>query len=1246
MTSGPLHLQVADFADADHWRWVLTNADGAFLADHPVALDRGDKEYRGFVALPEYLAHYSDPDPQKRPDDERRLVAEVGAWIGEKVFGPLGERILEDTPTVVRVSVPGNAAVLLTYPFELAHVDGRPLALQDVSLALEIAGEAPRANARPVGNRLRLLALFSLPPTTSPLNLRRERQMLRQLVTELTGAAGLAVELKVLQYGVTRDSLRTVLQEGAGWDVVHFSGHGAAGSLFLEDATGGFDLVSSADLAGLLRLTRKQLKLVTLSACHSAAATVEQTLAWLGIDAPPRRDQGGTRKSAETEAPPVVARALVAALDAGVVAMRYAVEDEFAVDLAHQLYTHLFRNEQPLPRAAQLALSAATDDGEAASVGALSVATPALFGARAADLTLTPPLQTDTSFKAPATGLFGFPKEPPRFVGRVAAMTRASAALARQSGQAGVLFHGMAGAGKTACAVELAHHHAAAGRFRAFVWYQAPEEGKDIALARRDFALALEKQLPDVALVHLVDRPEELRAWLPRFRQTLRDTAALIVLDNLETLLTPAGAWRDPFWGEVMAALLGHGGLTRTVLTSRVPPAGLPAPVAVVPVHALARDEALLLARELPGLGALIRGAAAGIGVAEGRDLARRALRVVQGHPKLIELAEGRAADPAVLRDQVERAEAAWAGGALDAFFTDGESRGDAEDFFRQLEGWTNGIAATLPEAARTLFYFLCALEEDDREGWIVEAKWADLWRRLGRPEPAPDPAEGLAALTAAGLAEVAALTTADDEEEDGDYRIHLHPGVADAGRTAAGEGFQAAADAELGAFWYSVFRQAAKAESEGQPAGPLVVRAGLAGAPYLMRQAEWAAASALLEQVFHRDQSPATLGAVLPRMARIAAATAGSDLEFAVRGVLAGMLAAAGRRDEAEVALRDIVDRAEAARQFRTASGAAAHLINLLLASDQAQAALAVAERKPDLSRRAGLGPWTQVLDEGRHLQLLLALGRAQEALDGVVALRDRMRALPDDTGTEEAVHPWHVREVVLDVGRTAALALERWADALALNAEQVQSKAARGATALELARSRFNDYGPLLRLGRPAEARTLLRDCRAAFEAANEVEMLGKVLSALADLEAETTGPAAARGFAETALRYSYLAGDVEGIAISHNNLANYIGRADGASRQIFAHRLAAVLNNVLTKSGNLPRHASNLLSDFQEFQESSTRSLPTSFAALCATVEQVEGVRFAELFARLAGPDTDPDALLQEVIAQAFQALENPE
>jgi hypothetical protein len=45
------------------------------------------------------------------------------------------------------------------------------------------------------------------------------------------GARGLAVELHVLQYGVTRDRLRDLLEQGEGWDVIHFSGHGLPGAL-------------------------------------------------------------------------------------------------------------------------------------------------------------------------------------------------------------------------------------------------------------------------------------------------------------------------------------------------------------------------------------------------------------------------------------------------------------------------------------------------------------------------------------------------------------------------------------------------------------------------------------------------------------------------------------------------------------------------------------------------------------------------------------------------------------------------------------------------------------------------------------------------------------------------------------------------------------------------------------------------------------------------------------------------------
>lgn len=236
--------------------------------------------------------------------------------------------------------------------------------------------------------------------------------------------------------------------------------------------------------------------------------------------------------------------------------MRYAVEDEFAMNLARELYDRLFRQKQPLPQATRLALAsiAGTKNGGAA-VGALSAAAPALFGPRAADLTLVPPpkrpgINTDTS-------LAYVPKQPDHFVGRVSAMTRASAALAVESSRSGVLFHGMAGAGKTSCAVELVYHHAAVDRFQAFVWYSAPEQGKDIALALRDLTLALERQIPDLAMLQVIDRTDALRDWLPHLTEALENNAVLVVLDNLESLLTEAGGWRDEAaWGLLVEALL------------------------------------------------------------------------------------------------------------------------------------------------------------------------------------------------------------------------------------------------------------------------------------------------------------------------------------------------------------------------------------------------------------------------------------------------------------------------------------------------------------------------------------------------------------------------------------------------------------------------------------------------------------------------------------------------------------------
>ena len=74
----------------------------------------------------------------------------------------------------------------------------------------------------------------------------------------------------------------------------------------------------------------------------------------------------------------------------------------------------------------------------------LSVATPIFFGPRAAATALIPPDQPP-EFDLQPTGMFNFPDEPERFVGRLLPMLRATQGLAPGSARRGVLFHGMAG---------------------------------------------------------------------------------------------------------------------------------------------------------------------------------------------------------------------------------------------------------------------------------------------------------------------------------------------------------------------------------------------------------------------------------------------------------------------------------------------------------------------------------------------------------------------------------------------------------------------------------------------------------------------------------------------------------------------------------------------------------------------------------------------------------------------------------
>ena len=95
------------------------------------------------------------------------------------------------------------------------------------------------------------------------------------------------------------------------------------------------------------------------------------------------------------------------------------------------------------------------------------------------------------------------------------------------------------------------------------------------------------------------------------------------------------------------------------VVTSRRVPAALTG-LRVEAVDALSADEALLLARELPNLRRLIADELPDIDRDDSRRLALGVLNIAQGHPKLLELADGQASRPDQLGVLVAAGDQAW----------------------------------------------------------------------------------------------------------------------------------------------------------------------------------------------------------------------------------------------------------------------------------------------------------------------------------------------------------------------------------------------------------------------------------------------------------------------------------------------------------------------------------------------------------------------------------------------------------
>ncbi|WP_327035025.1 hypothetical protein [Micromonospora ureilytica] len=1214
-----LDLCAVDVIDPLHWRWVLVEPDtGRQLAEHTVTLDRRRWEVAALTDLHSYLSWRAEPD--RRVASAAEVVARLGGFIALEVLGPAVMAELDGhTPVRLRIQV-AEATFLTALPLELAHLDGIPLAQSDrVQVSFTVTADSTPTKT-PTATGVRLLAIFSLPTGTTALRLRSERQQLTQLIRQLERP----VELEIVQWGVTREVLADRMARDGGPDVLHLSGHGRQSRLLLEGPGGAPDEIDASSLVDLLRPGRGRLRLVFVSACESAAAPPR----WVDLDLPE------TQVTDLAAAPASLGVRLARELDCTVLAMRYPVTDDVAGDLAIAFYTGLIGSGLDVGTAAAQAVRKIAAAGVSAARPALSLAAPVLIGPDdgtvvSADLLTASASARPVAVDPPTSPSTGFtPAAPDRFVGREQVMTVAGAGLRPDSGNPVIVLSGMAAVGKTACAVELVHRHRA--DFDRVVFWSAPERDDDQQDTAAAFVDAVDRGVGDAVAAPLVAADDQ-QGWVEAAAELLDRCdlhRTLLVLDNAESLLTAGGQWRDRRWTDLLTVLAARSGPTRLLVTSRIPPtAPTGAGVRQIGIEPLSDSEAGALIRQLPNLRRLLHiddpasssGPAGSVPTDESthrrdRALVTAVLANAQGHPKLLELADAAAVEPAELAR---------------LFQVTGLPAAGEQWLGETLTSWTRETIRRLDPAALLVVQMLAAVEPAHRFPGTIRVVWADLWGAVGRPGAVPATDALLSVLVAAALTQRRTLAGtsvsagADVVGGTDVIRYELHPTVAATVRADTSAQIASAVEVVLADAWQQVAR--AQEERGDRESTSVVVGAFLAAVPYLLRQSSFVRAAGCLGAALVRDSSPRTARIALSYAAALDAATPGRDLVVALALQPLDPV-------EAERLLRQAL----AASDEEVAAVAAGALANQFHQQGRLAEALELAERHERLVQRAG--PWRRAGARVTRLQVMHESGQAGQALTEVTKLLDELRTLSAEptapAGPPEGEVPWIVRRAALSLAVSAALALELWQVALDHNQRLLDSVQRRGAAEAEVAFFWFNDAHALIQLGRFDEARKVLAYCQRVFDEHGAELSLSRAIGTGALLAAKQGNLAEAVALEQTALRLGYRHPLAADLAAGHQLLGNHLGKLGTDPAGQLGHHLAAALLTRITRSALLPRFLHPVAADLHTYGQS---WVPADLAALAARVERVDGVRFlAVVHALLATDPAEQDRIFRGVEA----------
>jgi tetratricopeptide (TPR) repeat protein len=679
----------------------LRDAHGVQLAFRQMDFNTISISHRlGLFDLRDYIFNYV------AEAQEAASIAEIGVCIAEEV---LGEEIFRhlwasESQRTLRIQLPGATdeenhlvAWLARVPWEFARPSADKQTLGERNLLVRVVHDMSAPATQPLelkaNESLRVLFVFAEARGSHPLAARKERQELLRLF-EKEIYPHHRIEAHFLTHGVTRERLEAQIQENDGYHIVHWSGHGHLNSLELAKPGGASDRISGEELLKMFTNAGGFIpRLFFLSACHSG--DILGVRDWNDFLAVAQGKQPRAKQSPAPETKDIpldeqpgytgTAHALLRGGVPSVIAMRYAVGDEYARDLAVEFYRRLLADAKPKNAAAALTM-ARRQLRDAANQGgryeACDHATPVLYGENDPGLNLqqgrSPALDTRDPCLHQITELTTAGHE--HFVGRTWELTALGAEFIGASHSHAVkpvaVVTGLGGMGKTALAAEALElwqsgfdwvllHQAKPNRLEFDGWLRDIHMQLNGELKRYHHHI---KENPADAIYRAPDADftgaERFERLTRNLLRALRDEAILLVLDNFETNLKPKAenptaaephwACQDESWDRCLALLVAELGGTRSrvLITCRRPLAAL-AGAASQPVllGPLPPGEAALYLRQHAGLSRMIFS-----GDSAESALAIRLLNASQFYPLLMDRLARLATGDAALRPQLLQA--------------------------------------------------------------------------------------------------------------------------------------------------------------------------------------------------------------------------------------------------------------------------------------------------------------------------------------------------------------------------------------------------------------------------------------------------------------------------------------------------------------------------------------------------------------------------------------------------------------